>query len=96
MADQARLQVRTVADPEKWENVGAGTAGVPVPTTVESSALPLWQGLLLGNKSSVGDIDHSDNEFALKNNTSYNFRVTSGAASNKVLIRFVWYEDLGV
>lgn len=56
----------------------------------------IWQGLLTGTKSSAGGTDHSVTEFILKNNTSYLFRVTSGGAGNKVLIRFVWYEDLGV
>ena len=64
--------------------------------TINVLGTQIWQGLLLGSKSSVGDTDHSDNEFALKNNTEYSFRVTSGASSNKVLIRLVLYEDLGV
>jgi hypothetical protein len=56
----------------------------------------IWQGLALGSKNSVGGIDTSMNEFVLKNNTSYFFRVTNGANASKILIRFIWYEDLGV
>lgn len=35
MADKARLQVKTVSNPEKREDVGAGSVGVPVPVTIE-------------------------------------------------------------
>lgn len=55
----------------------------------------IWQGLLVGSKQSAGDTKAADAEFILKNNTSYLFRVTNGTNTNKVLIRFVWYEDLG-
>lgn len=40
MAEEARVQVRTVADPEKWESVGPGAAGVPMPVDIEHSVLP--------------------------------------------------------
>jgi len=63
--------------------------------TVNVLGTSLWTGLLLSN-GKAGDTALPDAEFVLKNNTSYNMRFTSGAASNAVLIRFVWYEDLGV
>lgn len=40
MAEKARLQVKGTLDPEKWEDVGAGSVGVSVPVAVESSVLP--------------------------------------------------------
>jgi len=36
MAEEARLQVRTDADPEKWESVGPGVEGVAIPIGIES------------------------------------------------------------
>lgn len=40
MADKARLQIKGTADPERWDDVGTGSAGVPIPVDIESSALP--------------------------------------------------------
>lgn len=40
MPEKSRLQVRTNADPEVYEDVGSGSAGVPIPVSVESSELP--------------------------------------------------------
>ena len=40
MADLVRLQVKTTRDPDKYEDVGAGAVGVPVPVIVEGSGLP--------------------------------------------------------
>lgn len=45
MADSARLQVRTNLNPEIWEDVGAGSAGVPVPVTVEGTVAVSATGL---------------------------------------------------
>lgn len=56
----------------------------------------IWQGLLTATKSSGGGIEGSQNEFVLKNNTEYLYRVTSLASNNRIMERFVWYEDLGV
>jgi hypothetical protein len=65
--------------------------------TVSVVGTLIWQGLLLGNKGTSGGIDGSQNEFVLKNNTSYLLRFTSGATDViRLLIRLVWYEDLGV
>lgn len=65
-------------------------------TVAPTSSTMIWQGVVFGTKSVAGDIDGSQNEFVLKAGTDYLMRVTSGAAANKVLSRFVWYEDLGV
>ena len=64
--------------------------------TVNAVGTVLWQGLLLASKVSAGDTNDSAMEFILKNNTSYLVRFTSAGNSNQVLIRLVWYEDLGV
>lgn len=91
---------------------GSGTLGTPValerngtysaqlaiysdPTAGTVGNL-IWRGMLTTTKNSGGGINISENEFILKNNTEYLFRVTSGANGNKILTRFVWYEDLGV
>lgn len=70
--------------------------GIREDPTVTSVGTQIWQGINFASKTSAGSIDGADNEFVLKNNTTYLFRVTSGAAGAKVLIRLVWYEDLGV
>lgn len=64
--------------------------------TVNALGSQIYIGLLTASKQSAGAIMSSVNEFVLKNNTSYNLRFTSAGASNQVLIRFEWYEDLGV
>lgn len=88
----------TPRTPIAMERNGTYSPGLQIKEdpTVTSVGTLLWQGLLAGSKQSAGDIASADNEFVLKNNTAYLFRVTSGAAGNKVLVRFVWYEDLGV
>jgi hypothetical protein len=63
--------------------------------TISVVGTQLFQGLLLTTKNNAGALGGSFDEFILKNNTEYAFRATSGAAGNKVLMRFVWYEDLG-
>lgn len=56
----------------------------------------LYVGLNTTNKQASGSTDGVGVEFVLKNNQEYHFRFTSGGNSNQVLLRFVWYEDLGV
>lgn len=56
----------------------------------------IWQGVNFAAKQSAGHIDTAESEFVLKNNTSYLLRYTSGTAGLKLLLRMVWYEDLGV
>lgn len=70
--------------------------GIKEDPTVTGVGTQLWQGLLTASKTNAGAISNPGHEFVLKNNTTYLFRVTSGAAGNKVLIRLVWYEDAGV
>lgn len=64
--------------------------------TITVVGTQIFQGLLLTTKNNAGALGGSFDEFILKNNTEYAFRATSGAAGNKVLMRFVWYEDLGL
>lgn len=68
-----------------WEDPSVNVLGTPI-----------WTGLLLAGNPKAGGIDKPENEFVLKNNTSYHMRFTSAGASNQVLLRYVWYEDLGV
>lgn len=64
--------------------------------TVTVDGTLLWQGLLFTTKNSAGSSASADTEFVLKNNTKYAFKFTSGTNGCKFLLRFVWYEDLGV
>lgn len=64
--------------------------------TVNVLGTVLYTGLNTTNKQASGSTEGTGVEFVLKNNTSYHFRFTSGGNSNQVLVRFVWYEDLGV
>ena len=41
MAEKSRLQVKGTKDPEKWEDVGAGDVGYPVPVVIEDLPDPL-------------------------------------------------------
>lgn len=65
-------------------------------TSGASGTTLLWQGLITGSKSSAGSADTSSTEFILKSGTKYLFRFTSGTTGCKYLLRFIWYEDLGV
>lgn len=70
-------------------------------TTIYQNATPattgteIWCGLV-GSGNRAGSGDRGLNEFILKANTNYLYRVTSRVASNKILVRFNFYEDLGV
>jgi hypothetical protein len=56
----------------------------------------IWQGVNFSSKTSAGSIDQATNEFVLKNNTSYLIQYLSSTAGLKLLLRFEWYDDLGV
>lgn len=64
--------------------------------TVTGVGTQIFQGVTFTSKSSGGAVDSAQDEFVLKNNTTYLLRVTSGTQGAKVLIRMIWYEDLGV
>jgi hypothetical protein len=64
----------------------------PTPATTGTN---IWIGLT-GSGKSVGSGDRANLEWDLKPNANYLFRVTSRAAGNKILVRLLWYEDLGV
>ena len=63
-------------------------------TTPDTLGTNLWIGLT-GSANRAGAQGRSLTEWILKPG-DYLFRVTSRAAGCKVLIRFEWYEDLGV
>lgn len=63
--------------------------------TVNAVGTQLWVGLS-GSGRRAGGGDRGLAEWDLAVNQSYNLRVTSRAASNKIVIRLSWYEDLGV
>lgn len=88
----------TQRTPINQERNGTYTALLDVreDPTVTGVGTQIWQGINFASKNSAGSIDGADNEFVLKNNTTYLLRVTSGANSAKVLIRLVWYEDKAV
>lgn len=64
--------------------------------TVSVVGTQLYRGLLISGNTKAGSTEDSGTEFVLKNNTSYLVRFTSAGAGNQVLIRLLWYEDLGV
>lgn len=64
--------------------------------TINVLGTQLWRGLLISGRATAGNTSDASTEFVLKNNTSYHFRFTSAGATNLTLLRFVWYEDLGV
>ena len=64
----------------------------PTPATTGTN---IWIGLV-GSGVRAGSGDRSITEWDLKPNTDYLLRVTSRANGNKVLVRIIWYEDLGV
>jgi len=63
--------------------------------TVNAVGTLLWLGLT-GSGVKAGGGDRGLAEFDLAANQVYTLRVTSRAASNKVVIRLNWYEDLQV
>jgi len=64
----------------------------PVPATTGTN---IWIGLI-GSGNRAGGGDRAQTEWDFKPAADYLFRVTSRAASNKILVRILWYEDLGV
>lgn len=51
---------------------------------------------LSGSGRAAGADGRSMTEFDLKPNSDYLLRITSRAASDKIVVRVLWYEDLGV
>ena len=41
MADRSRIQIRTGEDPEVYEDIGSGTAGVPMPVSIETGDIEI-------------------------------------------------------
>lgn len=77
-------------------NIAAGPGmGVFLSPTVSALGTLLWVGLL-GANNRTGSAERALTEWILKSNTSYLFRVTSRAASDKIVFRANWYEDVGV
>lgn len=64
----------------------------PTPATTGTQ---IWIGLT-GSGVRAGSGDRALTEWDLAANKDYLFRITSRAAGNKILVRFLWYEDLGV
>lgn len=62
--------------------------------TINATGNTIWIGLT-GSGRSAGNDRHLA-EFILKSNTLYGFRAISRASGDKILVRFVWYEDEGV
>lgn len=88
----------TARNPVAMERNGTYTPKLTVlekPTVTVDGTL-IWQGITFASKTAAGSADSSINEFVLKNNTTYAFKFTSQTNGCKFLLRFVWYEDLGV
>jgi hypothetical protein len=62
--------------------------------TVSTTGNLLW-AMLSGSGNNGSGADRSANEWLLAPG-EYLYRITSRSASCKVLVRFEWYEDLGV
>ena len=88
----------TVRTPIAMERNGTYTPklGIYEDPTVTSVGTQLYRGLILSSKSFSGATENSSVEFVLKNNTKYLLRCTSQSNGNIILMRMVWYEDLGV
>jgi hypothetical protein len=89
----------TIRTPVPFERNGTYTPKLVVreDPTVNAIGNLIWQGIVISTKGVSSAIDSSTNEFVLKNNTSYCLRFTSDATDNvPLLIRMIWYEDLGV
>lgn len=80
---------------------GAGSTNTPQLSiydapTVTGVGTEIFCGMLTGTRTSGGSSEVSS-EFVLKNNTQYLFRITNtSGTSGDFLLRFHWYEDLGV
>lgn len=70
--------------------VSGGTALTP-----NALGTKIYQGYIFTGKAGSNAVDRASQEWILKFGTEYLFRVTT-SASGKVLIRFNFYEDLGV
>lgn len=55
----------------------------------------IWKGWTIASARAANNFDRATTEWDLKSNTEYLFRVTTTGNAN-VLVRFDWYEDLGV
>ena len=67
MADKSRLQVKTTANPEKWEDVGAGSVGVPIPVSVEGGNITID-----ASDIEIGAIEIKDHDSDTRANVSAN------------------------
>lgn len=88
----------TQRTPVSMERNGSYTSSLEVwedPTTVTEGTV-IWRGMVAASKQIAGGIEGSQNEFVLKNNTTYFFKFAPVANNTKYLLRFVWYSDLGV
>lgn len=88
----------TQRTPVAMERNGTYTPSLQVwedPTGV-TEGTTIWRGMIAASKQIAGGIEGSGNEFVLKNNTTYFFKFVPVANNTKYLLRFVWYEDLGV
>lgn len=88
----------TTRTPFNFERNGSYTCKTTIKEdpTVTVAGTQIWRGLIISGKVSAGGLDTTANERVLKNNTTYLFRFTSAGATNLTLMRFMWYEDLGV
>lgn len=74
---------------------GAAVTDLFEDTTPATTGTNLWIGLMgSGNRAGAGS--RSLTEWILHPGKDYLFRVASKANGNKVLVRFEWYEDLGI
>ena len=81
-------------------NRNRSSANVPGMTiyltpTAATTGTNIWIGLT-GSGRSAGTESRAMTEWILKPNTNYLLRITSRAAGDKILVRVLWYEDLGV
>jgi hypothetical protein len=88
----------TQITPINLERNGTYTSKLIIKEDPTNTALGnlIWQGINTANKNAASELNDATNEFILKNNTTYLLRVQSLTASNAILIRMLWYEDLGV
>jgi hypothetical protein len=88
----------TSRTPTRMERNGSYTPKMTIQEdpTISVVGTQIYQMLLVSGTNKAGSTATSAVEFVLKNNTSYLFRFTSQTNGCKYLLRFHWYEDLGV
>lgn len=86
--------LQTTYNRNRNSNTAAGMKIYLTPTP-SATGNNIWIGLT-GSGRSAGTEPRAFTEWGLKPNADYLLRITSRATGDKILVRILWYEDLGV